>query len=339
MTTTPNGATDRSIPEDVVRAIDAMCAPIMISHVVPDADALGSMFAMARSLASDRCQPKVSLPAGSLSKRLSFMFDWAQVEVASETDFSSADGFIALDTAKKPRCNIVPAVKETDWSAGKTVINLDHHATNTAFGTINWIAGDASSTCEMVGQLLLATDRRIDAITASLLYAGIQTDTLGFSLPTTGPATLKTASRLAALGAKVGELGERTDRNQTQAEFNLLRTVYANTKAVAGGRIAYSSASHDEIRSAGCTAADIDDQINIPRSLNGVVLAMLFTEGNPGKTRINFRGSGDVTVVELAGRFGGGGHAQAAGAILSCPLEDAIAKVLPEAEAHLKNFA
>jgi len=339
MTTNPDGDADRRIPDDIVSALAGMRAPIMISHVVPDADALGSMFAMARAFRSDRCRAKVSLPDGSLSKRLAFMLDWAEVEVATGGDFSDADGFIALDTAKKPRCNIEKAIKETDWSAGRPLLNIDHHATNTAFGAINWIAGDASSACEMVGQLLLSIGKPVDAITASLLYAGIQTDTLGFSLPTTGAATLKTASQLASLGARVGELGERTDRNQTQSEFNLMRTVYANTIAVADGRIAYSSASHEEIHSAGCTAADIDDQINVPRSLNGVVLAMLFTEGHKGKTRINFRGSGEVTVVELAGLFGGGGHSQAAGAILSCPLEEAIAQVLPKAEAHLKKFA
>jgi len=96
MTTTPDGGTERRIPDDVVNALGAMRVPIMISHVVPDADALGSMFAMARSLASDQCRAKVSLPAGSLSKRLSFMFDWAEVAVATGNDFSSADGFIAL---------------------------------------------------------------------------------------------------------------------------------------------------------------------------------------------------------------------------------------------------
>ena len=181
-------------------------------------------------------------------------------------------------------------------------------------------------------------DRPISPLTASLLYAGIQTDTLGFSLPTTNASALSAAADLVASGADVAEVGERLCRSQRKSDFDLLRVVYANTRLLADGQLAYSSASYDEIHSVGCSAADIDDQINVPRSLNGVRLAMLLTEGNRGKTRVNFRGSGGVTVVELAAEFDGGGHAQAAGAIIDCRLEEAIQKVLPRAIEHLKKF-
>ena len=104
------------------------------------------------------------------------------------------------------------------------------------------------------------------------------------------------------------------------------------------GQLAYSCAGYDEISGAGCTAADIDDQINVPRSLDGVRLAMLFTEARKGKTRINFRSSGNVSVVDLAVQFKGGGHRQAAGAVLDCDLQEAIGKVVPQAIEHLKKF-
>lgn len=310
----------------------------MIAHVVPDADALGSAFAMALAFATDESHPKVALPDGSISQRLAFLLDWAQIAVASSDDFAAADGFVVLDTAKKSRCNVGKAIKESDWSAGRPIINIDHHATNTRFGNVNWISDTTGSTCELVYHLLRAAERPISPLIASLLYAGIQTDTLGFSLPTTNAAALSASADLVACGANVAELGERLCRSQTKSEFELLRIVYANTQVVADGGIAYSYASHDEIHAAGCTAADIDDQINVPRSLDGVRLAMLFTEGNKGKTRINFRGSGDVTVVELAGEFNGGGHAQSAGAILDRGLKDAIERVVPRAVEHLKNF-
>ena len=108
---------------------------------------------------------------------------------------------------------------------------------------------------------------------------------------------------------------------------------------LADGQLSFSSADYDEIHSVGCTAADIDDQISVPRSLAGVRLAMLFTEGRKGKTRINFRSTGNVTVVDLAAEFDGGGHSQAAGAILDCPVADAVEKVVPRAVAFLKQFS
>ena len=135
-----------------------------------------------------------------------------------------------------------------------------------------------------------------------------------------------------------GAFAERVARFNRRQEGARHRAIYANTKALEGGALVYSSASYDEIHGAGCTAADIDDQISVPRSLSGARLALLFSEGNRGKTRINFRGSGEVTVVELAAEFKGGGHTQAAGAILDCGLDEAIRQVIPRATEHLKKF-
>ncbi len=339
MTTTNTSiAQEIAVPHEVIEAISAMRNPIMISHVVPDADALGSIIAMASGFTDEQTTPKISLPIGSLSQRLDFLFNLQVVEVASAEDFASADGFVTLDTAKKPRCNVGPQLKDTDWSKGRPIVNVDHHATNTRFGSLDWIVDQASSTCEMAYYLLRSAGKTITPAMASQLYAGIQTDTLGFSLPTTTASSLKAAADLVSLGADVAMLGERLARSQSPSEFDLLRVIYENTKLEAGGRLAYSFASFDDIRQAGCSASDIDDQITVPRSLDGVELAMLFTEGNQGKTRINFRGSGQVTVVELAGLFKGGGHSQAAGAILESTVEQAITKVLPKAIEHLEQF-
>ncbi|MBI4718340.1 MAG: bifunctional oligoribonuclease/PAP phosphatase NrnA [Planctomycetes bacterium] len=322
----------------MLAALAAMHRPVVIAHVVPDADALGSVFALAIALDSPTCHPRVSLPDGSLSQRLRFLYDMARVHVASPEDFQTADGFIALDTAKLDRCNVGPALKGTDWFAGRPLVNVDHHSTNTKFGTVNWVVDTASSTCELAYYVLRAAGRTISPTAASLLYAGIQTDTLGFSLPTVMPAALRAAGDLVELGADVGDLGERLCRSQSNSEFDLLRLVYANTRVLAEGRLAYSSASYEEIHGAGCTAADIDDQINVPRSLSGVELAMLFTEGRKGKTRINFRSSGAVTVIDLAAEFGGGGHMQAAGSVIDGSLSEVIEKVVPRAVEHLRKF-
>lgn len=329
----------RQVPEEVIDALRTMQRPIVISHVVPDADALGSMIGIAMAISSPTCAPMISLPEGSLSQRLRFLVEGdATPPIASENDFSAADGFVVVDTAKKARCNVGAALKGQDWSAGRPVVNIDHHETNTLFGDVNWVVADACSACELIYFLLAAQQYPIDARIASLLVAGIITDTIGFSLPTTGATAFQAAAALTAAGADIGHLGERLCRSQSPSEFNLLRVIYANTRTAVNGHLAYSSASYDEIRTAGCSAADIDEQINVPRSLDGVRLAILFTEGNEGKTRMNFRGSGAVTVVELAGQFGGGGHSQAAGAVLEGDVEEAMRRVLPVAEAHLKKF-
>ncbi len=296
------------------------------------------MLAMALAWSSSACKTKVSLPPKSLSNRLSFLVDWASVSVADDGDFTAADGFIAVDTARKSRCNVGSTLKQTDWSAGRPVLNIDHHSTNTDFGDVNWVLADAGSTSEMVYYLLRAAKRPISPVIASMLYSGIQTDTIGFTLPTTTATALSACAELVTLGANVAEIGERIWRSQSSCEFDLLRVIYANTKIVGDGQVAYSSAGHEEMARAGCSAADVDDQINIPRSLDGVRLAMLFTEGRKGKIRINFRGSGNVSVLDLATRFNGGGHEQAAGAVIDGSFEETVDMVVSEAVEHLKKF-
>jgi len=157
------------VPNDVVDAIHRMRCPIFLAHVVPDADALGSMLAMSLAWTSDACKPGISLPPGSLSQRLSFMVDKAQSSIASSEDFRKADGFVVLDTAQKSRCNIEKTIKDTDWSAGRCVVNVDHHDTNTRFGDVNWVVSGASSTSELVYYLIKAAGKNITPAIASLL--------------------------------------------------------------------------------------------------------------------------------------------------------------------------
>ena len=83
---------------------------------------------------------------------------------------------------------------------------------------------------------------------------------------------------------------------------------------------------------------DIDDQVSIPRALKGVAIAMLFSEGEPGVIRINLRGEGKITVLELAQRFGGGGHTQSAGVrVKNKSMEQVIADTVAAAQEHLRS--
>ena len=326
-----------SIPVDLIPTLDGLRRTVVITHVTPDADALASMFAMAGAIGLGRAQSAtVALPAHSVSQRLAFLQERANPPVAGPQDVAEADGFVVVDTAKKSRCNLPAGLPEA-WDAGRPVINIDHHESNTRFGTVNWIEGGASSSAELAYGLIKAWDRPIPPLVASLLYAGLHTDTAGFSLPNTTARALAAAADLVERGADVPDLGERLCRSQSLSEFKLLQTVYANTRLAADGRIAYSTADHAEMVAAGCTAADVDDQVSVPRSLRGTRIAMLFTEGLPGKTRINFRGESGVSILPLARAFGGGGHGAAAGAILDGTPQEIVARVLPEAEAYLNR--
>ncbi len=322
-------------PEALIERLVGEPVSLIAGHVTPDADCLSSMFALAMGLeqATGRRSP-CALPKPSVSDKLGFLLQLADVALADAPTCRSAQTVAVCDTAKARRTNLPESLSQ-DLEQRRMVINIDHHASNTRFGALNWVDPQASSTAEMIWRLFDRAAWTLTPSIATLLYAGIHADTVGFSLSTTTAETLHAATALARAGADIDHVGNRLCRTQSRSEFDLRRVVYDNTLVTASGRIAYSRADYREITRAGCTAADIDDQVEIPRSLAGTDLAILFTEGVPGKIRINLRGKGPVDALGLAQQVGGGGHRAAAGAIMNGTLDQVIADLIPRAETYL----
>lgn len=321
------------VPGELIETLDAARLPVTVGHVTPDVDALGAMLALARALPSP--DAAIALPGPLKSQKLLFMMELAgRVPTADASRLAEADAIVVLDTASTKRVNVAG-----QWEAisGRLVVNIDHHITNPDFGRINWVQDNASSTCELIWRLIREAGWKLDAATAGLLYAGIYSDTAGFSLPSTTAECLDAAADLVRAGADVDRIGWRIARSQGRHEFDLLRTVYHNTRVVADGRISYSTLAHEEIVSAGCSPQDIDDQVSIPRSLSGVRIALLFSEGEPGVIRINFRGEGGTPVLPLAERLGGGGHTYSAGVRIRGSMDEIVKRVLAGAEQMLAN--
>jgi len=318
-------------PAELIDALSQARRPLVIGHVTPDADAIASMLALARALPSEGAA--VALDRGKVAQKLRFMVEIGQVPSADAARIADADLVAVVDTAGTNRVHV-----EGKWEAiaGKFVVNIDHHITNPDFGRINWVVDSASSTSELIYRLIIAAGWTLDADTASLLYAGIHSDTGGFSLPNTTADALNVAAALMRGGADIETIGAQLCRSQRRSEFDLIRVVYHNTRLAADGRIAYSTLSHQEIVGSGCTAEDIDDQVSIPRSLSGVRVAMLFSEGEPGVIRINFRGEDGTTVLPLALKLGGGGHTFSAGARIRDAMDRVVERVLGEAATLLQ---
>jgi phosphoesterase RecJ-like protein len=322
----------------VVSAVGRSRRPLILGHVRPDGDCLGAIFALGAALesAGDR-EPCAYYRDDQVSQRLAFLRGMAARPSASVDQRRACDTVIVLDTAQLTRAAADPPLQEL-LAAGLPVINIDHHVDNPGFGTLNWVVPAASSTCELVYRLLVALKTGISPAIASLLYAGIHSDTLGFSLPNTTAGSLQVAAELVRAGADVADLCEQLCRSQARSEFDLVRLIYANTRLTPDGQIAYSTATYEEIAATGCTAADIDEQVSIPRSLHGIRMAILFTEGKRGRIRINFRGERGTNVLQLAKSLGGGGHNAAAGAIVDGAMEPVVADVLERARRLLASW-
>lgn len=328
--TAPAGTSHRTerVPAEVCEAIRSASRIALIGHVTPDADCLGSMAALYLALPELGKQPFAALPDGTVSRRLAYLVRHAGIKPASGLELRSCDLALVLDTAKERRVNLEGKLEALPDAA---VLNIDHHATNPGFGKWNWVSAQRSSAAEMTYELLCALGCQITPTVATLLYAGLFTDTQGFSLVNTTPRSLEAAADLARHGARVREVCERLHRSHSRSEFELLKIIYSNTRVSDDGRLAWSTATHEEIARAGCEASDIDEQVEVPRSVEGIAVAILFTEGVRGKVRMNFRGEGGVAVLELAREFGGGGHHGSAGAILDGTIAQVAGRVIPAA--------
>lgn len=307
--------------------------PLLIGHVRADADCIGALAAMALALHQAGKQPTVAVQRALVPPRLLLLCEWAGVDPVETPDVSQADLVVVLDTAVTSRLNIACGI---DGLAGLPMVAIDHHVTNERFAALNYVDAGASSTCELVFDLLTHLGWPIVPMVATLLYAGIHADTERLSLASVTPKTLQVMSELVSAGARIAEVCQRTLRSRTRSEFDLHRLIYDNTCLSEDGRVAWSTAGHDEIIATGCNHADIADQVSIPRSLDGADIAILFSEGMPSSVRINFRSEGDVDVLALAREFGGGGHPNAAGtSVKNKPLDRVVEEVVGRAVAYL----
>jgi phosphoesterase RecJ-like protein len=324
-----------SVLTDICDAVHAANKIALVGHVTPDADCLGALASLYLALPELGKYPCVALPEGTLARRLAFLIEMAGAQPATPAELTDCDLAIVMDTAKERRVNIEGKLEALPSAK---LVNIDHHATNTQFGQWNWVEGDASSSSELVYLLIRALGCQVTPTIATLIYAGIHSDTQGFSLSNTTTRSLQIAHELAAAGAEIIHTCEKLNRSRSRSEFELLKVVYKNTQVSADGKLAWSTAKHAEINEAGCHPNDIDDQVEVVRSIEGVKVAILFSEGNPGKIRMNFRGERGIAVLELAREFGGGGHHAAAGAILDGTIEEITSRVIPAAKEYVKKL-
>lgn len=336
----------QTVPASLIEMLLGSARPALIGHETPDADSVGSTGGLWLALRAMGKEPRLILPGG-LSRKVEFLLRFCGLEYqADAATLAGSDVAIVLDTAKEKRVNCPGGYAAL---AHLPVANVDHHATNTGYGNVRWVDGQRSSTSEMVYEIIRALEAAsgpategkppIDVACASLLYAGIHSDTQGFSLANTTPRSLAVAHELAVAGARVAELCEQLDRSLPRSEFTLNQIVYANTRISDDGMLAWSSVSFDEIARSGCSADTIDDQVEIPRSVAGIRMAILFSEGEPGVVRMNFRGEGGTSVLPIAEKFGGGGHHAAAGARRRAGLEIVVAEVIAAARQYLRDTA
>ena len=218
-----------------------------------------------------------------------------------------------------------------------TIVNVDHHTSNSRFGDINIIEPDASAVGQMVMDMLEDFGYAVTPSIATNLYTAILTDTGGFRHENTTPEALEDASRLAEAGADPGRIAQMVYKSAPLTTLKLSGLAMASMQVEMDGRLAWARVTRKMLHEAGAVMAESEGIIDQVNSLAGLELAVLFKEVNARLTKISVRSRGAVDAAALCGRFGGGGHLRAAGAEIELTMPEAIEAVLEAARDEVRE--
>ena len=313
---------------DLVRqAIADARRVLVVGHVNPDPDCIGGLLVLTAGLSQLGKASGLILPTETVNRKNRFLLQLLD----PPGPIDGPDLIVVLETASKKRINLPKDFRLPE----APICNIDHHLANERFGRFNWVDTGAASTSQMVLHLLRGLEIQIDAVSATLLYAGLHSDTLGLSLDGTDAAALTAGAELARCGARIGWVCKKLHRSLSTVEFELIQLVYAHTRRSDCGRFAWSWASFEDLAGIGAKPCDVEEQVAVPRSIEGIKLAAFFSETKPGTVRINLRAEDRLNILPLARQLGGGGHAQAAGAVVEGALAEVMDRVQTLAVAFL----
>jgi phosphoesterase RecJ-like protein len=212
--------------------------------------------------------------------------------------------------------------------AAATVVNIDHHHDNSRFGSINLIVDEASSTAEIVRDILRELDVALTPEIAQALYVGLVTDTGRFQYTNTTPKALRLAAELVETGADVHGVFQHVYETVQFAKLKLLARALDRASLYEGGGLVVSYLLKDDFAEVGAEEPYSEGIIDHLRSVEGSEMVALIREppraDGPAR-RISLRSSHDeVDVSAVAREMGGGGHRQAAGFASELSIDELI---------------
>jgi bifunctional oligoribonuclease and PAP phosphatase NrnA len=301
-----------SLPaEQVDAAVDALRAASDVAlacHVGPDGDALGSMLALGLGLR--RLGKTVVASWGSEPFRVPALYSFLPGQdllVPPETFPGEPSLLVTFDTGSVDRLgDLAPAAA----GAGCVVV-VDHHVTNTRYGTVNLVDPDAAASVVLVEELLRRLDVELDADLAACLYVGLTTDTGSFKFAATTPEVHELAARLLATGVKHDEIARAVWDTNRFGYLKLLGTVLDRAELV--DDVVWSWISQPDLESCDLALEDVEGAIDVLRTAAEAEIALILKQQLDGRWAASMRSKGGVDVGAIAVRFGGGGHRFAAG--------------------------
>jgi len=303
-----SGSTTSDCVPQIIAALRQAASVCVVGHVRPDGDCVGSQLGLGLAL-RNAGQQVVVWNEDPLPRKLAFLDTCDLFQKPKRGQ--SFECVVATDCATWERLGLAGECV----SERQLLINIDHHASNTQYGDLNWVVPDVPSTGELILDLLRRGKWPVTPAIADCLFAAVSTDTGSFRYASTRPTTFRSAAELVESGADLGRIGHHVYDSHPISRFRLLRHVYRQSRLTHDDRIAYFWLRHADYVRAGAEREESEGLIDHVRSIEPVIVACVFEDSGDGIIRISLRSKSDrVDVNKVAQQFGGGGHRAAAGA-------------------------
>lgn len=307
-----------TLPAEAKQLIQIAAHILIICHIMPDGDAIGSLLGVGWALRKlgKSCTLACVDPVPDKYK---FLPGHEEIRNKSAGD---EELIITLDASDTERLG-------TLYNAalfGRTpVINIDHHITNIRFGRVNWVEQTAS-TAELGLALTEGMSIPLDANIAACLLTGLVTDTRCFRTPNTTQAVLGHATALMDAGASLAEITEKAFGQNSLTRLCIWGKALASATVRDG--LIWARLRLEDFKSCDASWQDTEDLVSFLLSTRGINASLLLQEREPGKVEASMRAVRGVNIANVALGLGGGGHPQASGCTVSGTMEQVEAQVL-----------
>lgn len=298
-------------------------------HVRPDGDCVGSCMGMYLYL--KECYPSLEVDVYLEKIPDSLHILQGTDDIKHEIPAKDYDLFICLDCADLGRLGFSAPLYES----AKETLCIDHHVSNKSFADSNYIVPDASSTCELVYDLLEL--EKISVACAECLYVGIVHDTGVFQYPCTAPETMEAAAQLLRKGVDGNRLIYHTFYEKTYVQTQILGKALLESMLVLDRQCIVSYVTAKELRFFEAVPADLDSIVSQLRYTKGCEVAIFLYELEFQVFKVSLRSGSKVDVSRVAQYFGGGGHMRAAGLTMKGTAHDVITNVLEQVALQLEK--
>lgn len=332
---------ENKIPEKILEVIRDSGHCVLVTHMQPDGDAIGSLLALTEIL-RDMGKNVFAF----LDEPVSHLYDFLpgchkltadadrlqQFVAAAGTDICA----IALDCGEADRIGKCRAIFEKV----SPFLVIDHHLSHCDFGDYRWVDPQRSSTGEMVYEICEALGQTPSYMAAFALYVAICTDTGSFRYECTGARTFEIAGKLVDCGVRPDLVAGLIYENFSPERLQLMQMVLKTLDLCEDGQIACIHVTREMFEASGALAQDVEGFVEYPRSISSVKAAVFFKEARANMISVSLRAKGECNVASVAKQFGGGGHRNAAGCKFPAETIDSVRKkILPALKASLNSPA